>query len=69
MENLPMYLLRVACEVEWESEKECFQTFARETARFYAVSSDLPTEESDDHSKSTDLSPKMSSSQVGFTIY
>ncbi|KAG5870199.1 hypothetical protein JTB14_013893 [Gonioctena quinquepunctata] len=34
---LPMYVVRLATEVNWESEKECFQTFARETAKFYAA--------------------------------
>lgn len=36
VEGLPMYVLRLATEVEWDSEKECFDTFCRETARFYA---------------------------------
>ncbi|KAK9869246.1 hypothetical protein WA026_002996 [Henosepilachna vigintioctopunctata] len=34
--GLPMYIIRLATEVNWESEKECFHTFAKETARFYA---------------------------------
>ncbi|XP_057659014.1 DNA mismatch repair protein Mlh1 [Diorhabda carinulata] len=33
---LPMYVVRLATEVNWEIEKECFQNFARETARFYS---------------------------------
>lgn len=37
MEGLPMYLLRLATEVNWESERECFETFCRETADFYAM--------------------------------
>lgn len=36
VEGLPMYALRLATEVEWEKEQECFETFCRETARFYA---------------------------------
>ncbi|XP_064486491.1 DNA mismatch repair protein Mlh1-like [Ornithodoros turicata] len=37
MEGLPMYLLRLATEVDWETERECFDTFCRETADFYAM--------------------------------
>lgn len=37
MESLPLYVLRIATEVEWNSEKDCFQTFCRETAKFYAI--------------------------------
>ncbi|XP_028130012.2 DNA mismatch repair protein Mlh1 [Diabrotica virgifera virgifera] len=33
---LPMYVVRLATEVNWESEIECFRTFAKETARFYS---------------------------------
>lgn len=35
--GLPLYLLRLASEVKWSSEKECFRTFCRETARFYVL--------------------------------
>ncbi|XP_034652231.1 DNA mismatch repair protein Mlh1 [Drosophila subobscura] len=34
--HLPVYLLRLATEVDWEQEAKCFETFCRETARFYA---------------------------------
>lgn len=37
MEGLPMYILRLATEVNWDSEKECFDTFARETSDFYSM--------------------------------
>ncbi|XP_055918908.1 DNA mismatch repair protein Mlh1 [Eupeodes corollae] len=33
---LPMYLLRLATKVNWNAEDECFESFCRETARFYA---------------------------------
>ncbi|XP_035206479.1 DNA mismatch repair protein Mlh1-like isoform X2 [Stegodyphus dumicola] len=35
--NLPSLMLRLASDVEWSSEKECFQSFSREMAAFYAV--------------------------------
>ncbi|KAH8319845.1 hypothetical protein KR074_007809 [Drosophila pseudoananassae] len=34
--HLPVYLLRLATEVDWEEEVSCFKTFCRETARFYS---------------------------------
>ncbi|CAC5418695.1 MLH1 [Mytilus coruscus] len=37
MEGLPMFVLRLATEVNWDSEKECFDTFARETSDFYSI--------------------------------
>lgn len=44
--NLPMYILRLVTEVDWLKEKQCFETFSRETAAFYARNS-LITEESE----------------------
>src|SRR5579872_820276 len=40
LEGLPMYVLRLATEVEWDSERECFETFASETAAFFSVSNE-----------------------------
>ncbi|CAG9814820.1 unnamed protein product [Phaedon cochleariae] len=34
--SLPMYVIRLATEVNWDSEKEFFESFARETSKFYA---------------------------------
>lgn len=36
MSGLPMYILRLSTEVNWDTEKECFESFARETAIYYA---------------------------------
>lgn len=36
MGALPTYLVRLVTEVNWDSEKDCFDTFSRQTAIFYA---------------------------------
>ena len=35
--GIPMLLLRLTTDVEWEKEEVCFDMFSREMARFYAV--------------------------------
>lgn len=37
LEGLPMYILRLSTEVNWDEEKECFMTFCRETSEFYSL--------------------------------
>ncbi|RUS90912.1 hypothetical protein EGW08_001309 [Elysia chlorotica] len=37
LDELPMYILRLATEVNWETEKDCFYTLLQETADFYAM--------------------------------
>lgn len=36
MGALPVYLVNLVTEVNWESEKECFDTFSRQTAIFFS---------------------------------
>ncbi|XP_026729771.1 DNA mismatch repair protein Mlh1 [Trichoplusia ni] len=36
MGALPTFLVRLVTEVNWDSEKDCFDTFSRQTAIFYA---------------------------------
>jgi len=38
--NLPIFILRLATEIDYEEEEACFKTIAKELARFYAVSID-----------------------------
>ncbi|KAJ0170820.1 hypothetical protein K1T71_013592 [Dendrolimus kikuchii] len=42
---LPTYVVRLVTEVNWESEKECFDTFSRQTAIFYSQPNPDPTKE------------------------
>ena len=35
--GLPLFVLRLATEVNWESEQECFESLAKEIGLFYAL--------------------------------
>ncbi|XP_074531346.1 DNA mismatch repair protein Mlh1 [Halichoeres trimaculatus] len=37
MEGLPMFILRLATEVNWDDEKECFRDFSKECSTFYSI--------------------------------
>ena len=37
LNQLPMFVLRVATNVDWEEEESCFDTFSKELALFYRV--------------------------------
>ncbi|XP_067093110.1 DNA mismatch repair protein Mlh1 isoform X1 [Osmerus mordax] len=37
MEGLPMFVLRLATEVNWDDEKEFFRDFSRECSQFYSI--------------------------------
>ncbi|KAK0137958.1 DNA mismatch repair protein Mlh1 [Merluccius polli] len=37
MEGLPMFILRLATEVNWDDEKECFRDLAKECSQFYSI--------------------------------
>lgn len=40
LNGLPMFVLRLATEVDWDSEEPCFRSFAQECSRFYAFKPD-----------------------------
>uniref|UniRef100_A0A8C7C940 MutL homolog 1, colon cancer, nonpolyposis type 2 (E. coli) n=1 Tax=Oncorhynchus kisutch TaxID=8019 RepID=A0A8C7C940_ONCKI len=37
MEGLPMFILRLATEVNWDNEKDCFREFSKECSQFYSI--------------------------------
>ncbi|XP_037004169.2 DNA mismatch repair protein Mlh1 [Artibeus jamaicensis] len=37
LEGLPIFILRLATEVNWDEEKECFESLSKECAMFYSV--------------------------------
>ncbi|CAH1641501.1 unnamed protein product [Spodoptera littoralis] len=46
MGALPTYLVRLVTEVNWDSEKECFESFSRQTAIFYSQPNPDPNPDS-----------------------
>ncbi|XP_061442771.1 DNA mismatch repair protein Mlh1 [Rhineura floridana] len=47
LEGLPMLVLRLATEVNWDEEKECFDRLSKECAMFYSIRKQYIMEESD----------------------
>ncbi|KAJ7322630.1 hypothetical protein JRQ81_018917 [Phrynocephalus forsythii] len=47
LEGLPMFVLRLATEVNWDDEKECFESLSKECAMFYSIRKQYIMEESD----------------------
>nr|XP_023410614.1 DNA mismatch repair protein Mlh1 isoform X2 [Loxodonta africana] len=37
LEGLPIFILRLATEVNWDEEKECFESLSKECALFYSI--------------------------------
>ncbi|XP_025908120.1 DNA mismatch repair protein Mlh1 [Nothoprocta perdicaria] len=37
LEGLPMFILRLATEVNWDEEKECFESLSKELSMFYSI--------------------------------
>ncbi|XP_034465197.1 DNA mismatch repair protein Mlh1 [Hippoglossus hippoglossus] len=57
MEGLPMFILRLATEVNWDNEKDCFRDFSKECSMFYSIRKQYilepePGEEQDDEANS-----------------
>ncbi|XP_072268231.1 DNA mismatch repair protein Mlh1 [Pyxicephalus adspersus] len=46
LEGLPMFILRLATEVNWDDEKECFKSFSKECSMFYSLRKQYVLEES-----------------------
>ena len=57
LHQIPMFLLRLATEVDWDSEKGCFQTIAQEIAKLYAM---RPIEQESDNSATQSTQNKRS---------
>ncbi|XP_073486692.1 DNA mismatch repair protein Mlh1 isoform X2 [Aquarana catesbeiana] len=46
LEGLPMFILRLATEINWDDEKECFESFSKECAMFFSLRKQYVLEES-----------------------
>ncbi|XP_044310865.1 DNA mismatch repair protein Mlh1 isoform X2 [Varanus komodoensis] len=47
LEGLPVFVLRLATEVNWDEEKECFESLSKECAMFYSIRKQYIMEDSD----------------------
>uniref|UniRef100_A0A8C3CWE5 DNA mismatch repair protein MLH1 n=1 Tax=Cairina moschata TaxID=8855 RepID=A0A8C3CWE5_CAIMO len=45
LEGLPMFILRLATEVNWDEEKECFESLSKELSLFYSIRKQYLVEE------------------------
>ncbi|XP_028024663.2 DNA mismatch repair protein Mlh1 [Balaenoptera acutorostrata] len=46
LEGLPIFILRLATEVNWDDEKACFESLGKECAMFYSIRKQYVSEES-----------------------
>ncbi|KND03473.1 DNA mismatch repair protein MutL [Spizellomyces punctatus DAOM BR117] len=46
VDKLPLFLLRIGSEVDWDAEKPCFEGFSRELGLLYALEPSIPLEPS-----------------------
>ncbi|XP_054847024.1 DNA mismatch repair protein Mlh1 isoform X2 [Eublepharis macularius] len=62
LEGLPMFVLRLATEVNWDEEKECFESLSKECALLYSIRKQHIMDESDlDVQQADKLGPNMHS--------
>ncbi|XP_050996034.1 DNA mismatch repair protein Mlh1 [Acomys russatus] len=55
LEGLPLFILRLATEVNWDEEKECFESLSKECAMFYSIRKQYILEESTLSSQQSDM--------------
>ncbi|KAM3862566.1 DNA mismatch repair protein Mlh1 [Diretmus argenteus] len=56
MEGLPMFILRLATEVNWDNEKQCFREFSKECSQFYSIRKQyIPEAEPGEEQKDAEL--------------
>ncbi|XP_010009050.1 PREDICTED: DNA mismatch repair protein Mlh1-like, partial [Nestor notabilis] len=54
LEGLPMFILRLATEVNWDEEKPCFESLSKELALFYSIRKQYMTDEANPTSSQTE---------------
>ncbi|XP_053570432.1 DNA mismatch repair protein Mlh1 [Bombina bombina] len=64
LEGLPMFILRLATEINWDDERECFESFSKECSMFYSLRKQYILEESE---KSSDNNPGFGSASWRWT--
>uniref|UniRef100_A0A671LGE3 DNA mismatch repair protein MLH1 n=2 Tax=Sinocyclocheilus anshuiensis TaxID=1608454 RepID=A0A671LGE3_9TELE len=63
MEGLPMFILRLATEVNWDREKECFHDFGIECSHFYSIRKQYTLEPDAEEPQENQMKPKKMSWQ------
>ncbi|KAM9025262.1 DNA mismatch repair protein Mlh1 isoform 1-T1 [Ara ararauna] len=54
LEGLPMFILRLATEVNWDEEKPCFESLSKELALFYSIRKQYVTDEANPTNSQTE---------------
>ncbi|XP_071802994.1 DNA mismatch repair protein Mlh1-like isoform X1 [Asterias amurensis] len=64
LERLPMYVLRLATEVDWDEEEDCFKSFAKETGLFYSIHKNIRLKERDEKQDQESSAPSSTESTM-----
>ncbi|KAJ1920752.1 DNA mismatch repair protein [Mycoemilia scoparia] len=67
MTKLPLFLLRIGCEVDWSNEREFFEGFSKELAYFYSCEPPIAPEQ--DHEDASEFERLKKEYDDEFSVY